>query len=528
MAGMKTLFYLVASLICLSACNLAATPVVSSQPTPLPPNVRIVQQTASTTPKTTATPRATDTPQAPAAPETTPESLPAAVCPLESSSRKTQYDVRATLYYDQKRVEVAQRVVYSNQEADALETLALVVEANNWNNVFALEAVRVAGEDATYTLEGNRLTLALAQPLAPSCALAFELAFTLRLPRIASGITAIKGYFGYSERQINLSLWLPKVAARQAGAWVVHDFRAIGEQTVLEQADWQLELTVEEANDALVVAAVGVVTRLSPQQYQIVFKDARDLPLSLSHNYRVNRATTPSGTVVEMYSFPDAVRPIEGSFQDAAEHALLAAVQAAERFETLFGRSPYARLLVVQGDFPDGMEFSGLVYVSTNWFYQFKGGFDNYLTLITVHEISHQWWYAKVGNDAALLPWLDEALATYSEYVYIEHFHPNLRNWWWSFRVGYFNPQGAVDSTVYEFNNAREYINAVYLRGVQMLHNLRTDIGDEAFLRLLRDYASAGAGRIADATLFWSLFTPEQLARTQKTRETFFKTPQNP
>ena len=179
----------------------------------------------------------------------------------------------------------------------------------------------------------------------------------------------------------------------------------------------------------------------------------------------------------------------------------------------------------MQGDFPDGIEFTGLVFVGTAWFYHFDGSHYNYLTLIAVHEVAHQWWYARVGSDSALHPWLDEALATYSEYLFIEAYYPADKNWWWTFRVADFVPQGDVDSAVYEFSAIREYINAVYLRGVQMLHNLREDIGDTAFLELLQAYSRAGAGRIVEPSFFWAQFTAEQIRLSEQTRRDFLRHP---
>jgi aminopeptidase N len=223
-----------------------------------------------------------------------------------------------------------------------------------------------------------------------------------------------------------------------------------------------------------------------------------------------------------VYVFADSVRP---SGADAGQHALEAASQSLQQYSDLYGTYPHPRMIVVQGDFQDGMEASGLVFVSTNWFYTFEGGAANYLTVITVHEVAHQWWYARVGNDSALAPWLDEALSTYSEYVYIEEYYPDLKNWWWDFRVAGYDPDGSVDSTVYEFDSGRAYINAIYLRGVQMLHNLRTDVGTEAFFKLLAEYGRVADGRIATPQLFWSLFTPEQLALTQGTRDQFLRQP---
>ena len=51
-----------------------------------------------------------------------------------------------------------------------------------------------------------------------------------------------------------------------------------------------------------------------------------------------------------------------------------------------------------------------------------------------------------------------------------------------------------VDSNVYEFATAREYINAIYLRGVQMLHNLRVDVGDAAFFNFAARLSRGGRG----------------------------------
>jgi len=205
--------------------------------------------------------------------------------------------------------------------------------------------------------------------------------------------------------------------------------------------------------------------------------------------------------------------------------ALEVAGQSLDMYSDLFGTYPYPRMVVVQSDFPDGMEFSGLVYVGGEYFRGFNGP-TSYLLLITIHEVAHQWWYGRVGNDQAINPWLDEALATYSEYVFIEEYYPALKDWWWQFRVDAYAPEGFVDSTVYEFETRREYINAVYLRGVRMLKDLRTNLGTDAFFDWLRRYAEAGSGRIVDPTFFWSLLTPEQVTATSVTRDEYLRQPQ--
>ena len=39
--------------------------------------------------------------------------------------------------------------------------------------------------------------------------------------------------------------------------------------------------------------------------------------------------------------------------------------------------------------------------------------------LLAAHETGHQWWFERVASDEAKEPWLDEALTTYSELVFL-------------------------------------------------------------------------------------------------------------
>jgi aminopeptidase N len=89
-----------------------------------------------------------------------------------------------------------------------------------------------------------------------------------------------------------------------------------------------------------------------------------------------------------------------------------------------------------------------------------------------------------------------------------------------------FAPEGFVDETVYDFNSRRAYINAVYLRGVQMLHDLRDNLGTEVFFGWLRLYADAGAGQLMTPDDLWGLLTPAQFQQTAITRQSYLKTPQ--
>ncbi|MCY4464199.1 MAG: M1 family aminopeptidase [Chloroflexi bacterium] len=446
-------------------------------------------------------------------------------CPQSAPELARQVEADVRVDYGARSADVSQRIVFHNLEAEPLDKLVLDVQANQWTDTFSLLDLRVNGESVDYQLDLNRLEILLVAPLQPGCWLEAALTFQLRPSAIREGLRSYRGFFGHSPRQLNLSHFLPTVAARLNGEWRIHQPSGIGEQIVYERSDWRVQVTAENASDKLQLAAPGAVTRLGTRQWLVELSASRDFAISLSEEFILSEREVAPGLTVAMYNFADAQVNAGDSSLDSVSHLLVESGKALDLFARYFGAYPYKRFVIVQGDFPDGMEFTGLVYVGSAWFYGFDGSPKNYLTLIAVHEIAHQWWYARVGSDSALNPWLDEALATYSEYLYIEAFYPAERNWWWSFRVAGFFPQGRVDSAVYDFTTARAYINAIYLRGVQMLHNLRDDIGDAAFMQLLGQYSQAADGRIADPALFWSLLPAEQQILTQATRSEFLRQP---
>ena len=506
-----------------SGCNLSPqTPVPVVRATM--PVIQIAQQ-ATIAPPATETrsirniPTVTDPP-----PSATPEpTVSPYICGVEQMGESARHRIVANMDYSTRNIGLSHEVMFRNDTDVALQDVVLVVEPNIIADTFTLETLQLNGSDVFHTLESNQLSIFLPIPMNPGCELKLNLRYQILVPRTAVGIRSFKGFFGWGDRQVNLGHWLPTVAFRKDNEWVVNEPQTIGEQHALGLADWDLTLNVDNAGGAVMLAAPGTVTEREENRWQITHNSARDLTLSMGRSMRRIVQMSETGIQVEVYHFGDAVRDTGSGFADGAAHALEVAVISVDQYSSLFGAPPYDRLLIVQGDFPDGMEFSGIVFVSTNWFYSFEGGVQNYLTAITVHEVAHQWWYASVGNDAANDPWLDEALSTYSEYIFFEEYYPAFKDWWWSWRVALFNPQGAVDSTVDEFEEGRAYINAVYLRGAQMLHNLRDDIGTQAFFDLLATYAQAGQGQVVDSDFFWSLLTPEQLEATQATRDEFFE-----
>lgn len=436
-----------------------------------------------------------------------------------------RHNVRARVDWSTHSVEVTQDVEYRNQTDLTLDAVVFNVETNRTPGTFELRRITDSSQElnAGVVLELTRLTVPLRVPLAPGCTAHLQLQYSLTIPRIANGYRqGHLGYWGYSERQINLGMWLPLVAPVDAeGKWntpVAHD---VGEHFALDLADFAVTLTLINAPQGAVLVGPGEVKQVGQSSWEFNLQGAREIAFSASADFAKLTNIASTGLIVELYYFEHQ----RAEALDAARWALNAATDAVVLFEELYGSLPLRRLVVVEGDFPDGMEFSGLVFVSEAWFRTWKGVPNDWLTLITVHEVAHQWWYHVVGNDQGRYPYLDEAPATYSELLFLEHYYPEYAAWWWNFRVNAEAPLGNVDQPVYSFRGARQYINAVYLRGAMFLHALRSGLGDAAFRAWLHDYLQQNKGRLGTPHDFWSALPAEAYALMDATRTAYMANP---
>lgn len=509
------------SVTVLVGCLPSAAPVTAPPPAPSATPVLLyatgAQNVAPTGQIPPATPASSSTP-IPASPSQ---------CPPENTTPAAarRYDIEAVVDYSNAQVSVVQVTTFRNMLESPLNELIFYVAPNKQPGLFHLSNITLPDTHLPppATLEGVTLTVPLPTPLHPGCEQRIRLAFTLDIPIMGNAYFPRQGYLGYTETQLNLGMWFPMIAYHDGIEWRTPTPINIGEQAVLPVADFAARLYVRNAPDTLTVVGPGDM-RHDGMRWTFALSEARDLVISMSPQYHVQTTTTESGVDIEVYTLNDA-QPDTTISYDAPGHALTTAAQALELYAGLYGAYPYDRLAVIESVFPDGMEFSGLVFVGGEWFRSYDGDPAAYLTLITAHEVAHQWWYHRVANDQSLEPWLDEALAIYNEYVYLQENYPDLTDWWWAFRVNSFDPQGAVDATVYEFDTLRGYINAVYLRGAQMMHALRAEIGTEAFFTWLQDYANASSGQVVTAEALWSALPENLQSRTASIRQQFLRNP---
>jgi hypothetical protein len=463
---------------------ITPNPLASATPTPFQPSGQTLVPFGSptitaTVPTFTSIPP-TDTPLPTL--EFTATNLPAPTSP--PSSARTQYALYALLDYYDHQLAVDETVTYTNQTGISLNELVLAVEPNHRGG-FSLENIVLNDSALNYDLSGHRLTVYLPEALAPGAQLSLAMRFRIDLPPKIKELP-----YGYDVDQVNLTDWFPFIVPYSNG-WILHDDSYLGEHLVYDAADFDVNV---KTADAGIIFATSGVPESNGEWTRYRLSGARTFVLSASDQFQVAEASA-GGAAIRSYYYP--------GYADQGLAILNAAVRAVGLWETKFAPCPYPSLSIVQADLNDGQEYDGLLFMSTKFYNEYNGSARSNLVTIGVHEVAHEWWFGLVGSDQAMEPWLDEALAIYSEALFYKYIYPNSYDWWWNFRVNYFGPSGYVDTSIYEPGSFRGYVNAVYLNGANFMEALNYRMGDDAFYQFLQDYCSRyGRGRATASDFF--------------------------
>jgi hypothetical protein len=486
----------------------------SSPPATEPPTLPTEEILPSATTAPTEAPVPTGTPEAPAT--------------LTPQLERPQYVIDLQLSYTAKAATVDQTITYPNWTGETLTNLVLAVVPNLWSGGFSLKSITIDEQAVTnYTIENfnQRLEVQLPQPLEAGRTAVIHLNYGLILPQMQayneSSNDIRPQIYGYSERQANFVDWYPMIVPHQPGeGWILHNPWFYGEHLVYDPADFDVRVTFtdgaapqiaasgEEVNAQSDATPTGAVSR------RFVMEAGRTFALSISDFYKVATRTVGDVTVYSYYF---------GLYDAPGEAMLQTTAEALQTFSEKFGPYRHKTLTAVQGDFNDGMEFSGLYFISRDYFNLYNNTPKNYLVIIAAHETAHMWWFDAVANDQALEPWLDEALCTYSERIYYETVHPDLVDWWWGFRYFEFQQAGFVDTSIYEGGGQRPYWDKVYLTGARFLEDLRQRVGDEIFFTFLREYYNQFAGKRASGADFFRVFHQTTAADITNLLAQYFK-----
>lgn len=427
----------------------------------------------------------------------------------------TAYTLDLYLDYAGHKLTAQERIDYTNVTSETLSNLMLNTHANCSRGTFKLNGVKVEidGEQVKPEVFPLDVTLRVVLPreLQPGEHVALHLDFELNLPKIDPNAEFNRASLGYSKQTISLGNWYPVMAPyRQDKGWYGLTCFDIGDPYVTEVADYHVTITTTQG---IVIAGTGQESRTG-NRWHYEAERARSFALAASDRYQTASVRVGDVTVHSYY--------LPGN-EPAGQAALDTAAQALTLFAELYSPYPYADYRLAETEFAGGLEFSGLTFLGSAFYDQYDGTSHAPLIPLIAHEVSHQWFYGLVGNDQVTQPWLDEALAEYSAFLYYERYLPADTDWWWNYAVEQWAPTGKIDSLIYEFRNNRQYVDAVYRRGALFIRDLRKAMGDPAFFAFLQEYQRRYAYHLATSRDFFALVQEFTTADLVPLQEEYFR-----
>ncbi|MBI5301238.1 MAG: M1 family metallopeptidase [Chloroflexi bacterium] len=430
--------------------------------------------------------------------------LPSHQNDLALIDRPTRYELN--LRYDAATPSLSgtQETLYTNRTTKPLNEIYFRLFANYPDSGGKIVVSNMTIGDALVTptlqVSDTALRAPLANPLAPNAAARVRFEWTLTIPRNSK---AHYSDFGLFDNVTTLPSAIPLIPAYDAAGWHIELPPAYGDLVYAEMALFDVTLT---APTAMTVIASGTTidTRANNDgttTWHLVGAPMRDFDINLTERLQKTSATVGETTIHSWHEPTDA---------ESGKQALQFATDAFKVFTTRFGAYPYRELDVIETPTTaGGIEYPGVIVIARGLYRETRQ--RDFFEFATAHEISHQWWYALVGNDQVNAPWVDEALAQYSSLLYYEDLRganagPNIVKQVFQGPYERAKKEGrdaAVNQPVSAFNE-QGYGEIVYGKAPLFYDAIRKKMGDDAFFKFLRTYFERFRYRVA---------TPEDVIR---------------
>ncbi len=300
--------------------------------------------------------------------------------------------------------------------------------------------------------------------------------------------------FGQGQGILALPFFYPMMPARRGDKWSLEVADPQGDYGFEGAALYQVDVTAPADE---VIAATGAATHQTPRSGGLVtthyvMGPAREFALALSPRYQVLDGEA-NGAQIHSYFLPEDA--------DSGKAALIDAIAAIQIYSDEFGPYPFRNMSAVEVPIgTHGQELPGMSFLGSDDY----GSHQDSLEVLIAHEFAHQWWYNQVGNDRTQTPWLGEALAESSVYIYFADRHgvpaaELLRQQRWEAPVSYAASAGhdaPIGLPVASYNQSN-YETIVYAKGALFMLALRDELGAFQYRRGLQTYLNNCRWRIA-------------------------------
>ena len=366
---------------------------------------------------------------------------------VNSLNLRATYDVDAHFNWGDRAVAVSTLVHLSNPTANGVSVVAFNLAPLRIGQAH-LGTVSVDGAPVNATVDDQ--TVLVPASIASGGGADVTINYTARLQTRTDG-----DYWQFIRKAgvMTAYRWIPWLSRT-----VRFDRPSVGEPWVTpSSSSVQVSITTDRP---LIFATSGRRTGVSVDGLTQTFvaTNVRDFNFSASPNYRTATRSVRGTTITFYYRrmAPDAV--------------LDWTVAAFNDYSNKIGEYPYPQLNVAEVGPWAGIESPSLFWVPYNTQRRL-------LPWTVTHEVAHQWFYSVVGNDQALQPFADEALADFMSRSLINSFVPSLC------------AQDDLDQSIYDLGRCYPWV--IYVQGDAYLKAYKERVGDAAFWRGLANYYAA-------------------------------------
>lgn len=414
---------------------------------------------------------------------------------------------------------------YSEREIRFLYRYAGYFKVNPFPHGFEsgdlkINSIKSAGGSLTYEIDGKdqtNLRVNLPVELNPGASVEVEIGFSVEIPHSY-------GRFGWNQNITSLVRWYPILSVYDKNGWHKYPYYIFHQPYFSEASLYKVNLKV--AKDQ-VVAHTGVLKEQADNadgtkslkietEYPV-----RDFSLGVSADYQIFTMEENGLTINSYYLNGDRHR---------AEQAAKFALELIKFHSERFGAYPYRSFNIVPAFLGHGgCQSSNQIFIDTR-VYKLPKFLERYFDFMISHETSHQWFYNIIGSDEYQEMFVDEGMNSYWILQYLEHKYgpeakvmllPKSLGWLipnFSFRATtasrytYLAKNGLdrpIIGSLSSFQEPSSIFALTYGKGAYVLEMLKKQVGEDAFMRILRRYTTEFRFRNVSLGDFISLCSQE-------------------
>ncbi len=401
-----------------------------------------------------------------------------------------------------------------------------------------VSGVHAASTEAklAFTLDDQNTTLRvyLGEAVPPGKAAEIAIKFSGRVPEIdpeETGLTthvikqvsaAVRGEREIRRaRELNfrcrgvmmLATAFPVLVVQDGDAWRRKLEPSVGDTVFNEAADY--EITIEAA-PGVAVHTAALERRRVENARTFSATALRDLAIIAGRNIQLEQTRVGDLTVRSIF-VPE--------HEKVAKQVLTSATEAVRIFTTRFGPLPFEAITIAEVPLVAGLgsaEFAAFSVIASAFYVDFdspvmrnlpeiireqRPALEESLEWTVAHLVAHQWWGAAVGNDPARHPVLDEALSSWSAFLYYNErygekkaatiIEDQVKGVYRLYRT-FGGEDMNADRPAREYSNSLQYAAIVTTKGALMFLELQRLLGDARFFAALQSYYKANLFEIAD------------------------------